>query len=493
MFPDGKLILILIAIYILIRLPLLSYLPFVQDESIYSIMIQEQAAHPTLIPTLFGYPMSWKPMLFFWTYSIITHVTLALPIPIEAAFRLPSFLFGLLTVPLLYLVIKKVEPTGSRAVAFFSTIIFMFTLVSSYPQDALLLDSMMFFLMVCALYLYIDSGNRLGSYRFLLAGALVFVAFFVKLLLVFMVPVLALTYIYLKDKFSIREPLFWISLLAAPLAFVIHFMLLNSAGLSGELYSSEMTSHLVKDDIGATMNAFIGSMTHFIPGCGIWFALSLAGLWLYGRREPFMAVWYMFILFPLISGNFMIWYYLPVMPAIAYFAALTLVKHDGEERLDKFFMIIFSMMLLASVALCLMVYATIYGDYMPQKDVGMMMAGKENVLVLGRYNPAILTYKMLNEGSYGRVRDVGWILEQKNMPKEDAGALIQDYHKQVANMTDGSFSAMFTAQDWSFRKDTNITSFDYVVLVGQDAVMPGNYSVLYNKSNLTIYRLGVGG
>jgi hypothetical protein len=270
-------------------------------------------------------------------------------------------------------------------------------------------------------------------------------------------------------------------------------MLLNSAGLSGELYSSEMTSHLVKDDIGATMNAFIGSMTHFIPGCGIWFALSLAGLWLYGRREPFMAVWYMFILFPLISGNFMIWYYLPVMPAIAYFAALTLVKHDGEERLDKFFMIIFSMMLLASVALCLMVYATIYGDYMPQKDVGMMMAGKENVLVLGRYNPAILTYKMLNEGSYGRVRDVGWILEQKNMPKEDAGALIQDYHKQVANMTDGSFSAMFTAQDWSFRKDTNITSFDYVVLVGQDAVMPGNYSVLYNKSNLTIYRLGVGG
>ena len=101
---DKSLLIILAALFLLSRIPAMLYMPFVQDESLYSVMIEEQAAHPTLIPTLFGYPVSWKPALFFWTYAALSRVQL----PIELAYRLPSLAFGLLTVIIIGLLVENV-------------------------------------------------------------------------------------------------------------------------------------------------------------------------------------------------------------------------------------------------------------------------------------------------------------------------------------------------------------------------------------------------
>jgi len=58
-------ILALVVVCLLTRLPILFTMPFVQDEGLYSIMVEEQRLHPALIPTFLDSPVSWKPPLFF--------------------------------------------------------------------------------------------------------------------------------------------------------------------------------------------------------------------------------------------------------------------------------------------------------------------------------------------------------------------------------------------------------------------------------------------
>ena len=60
---------VLVVFYLITRLPVLDYLPLVQDEALYSIMIEEQRESLTLVPTFLGYEVSWKMAPFFWIYS----------------------------------------------------------------------------------------------------------------------------------------------------------------------------------------------------------------------------------------------------------------------------------------------------------------------------------------------------------------------------------------------------------------------------------------
>ena len=87
-----KMLLIFTAIYLLTRLFFISAIPFMQDESIYAVMIEEQAAHPTTVVTIFGYEVAWKPPLFFWFGGIFANVLRNIPIPLEAIYRLPTLL-----------------------------------------------------------------------------------------------------------------------------------------------------------------------------------------------------------------------------------------------------------------------------------------------------------------------------------------------------------------------------------------------------------------
>ncbi|MBU0532571.1 glycosyltransferase family 39 protein [Candidatus Micrarchaeota archaeon] len=467
---ESNLLLLLLVVYLLTRIPLLFYLPFVQDEALYAIMIEEQKDGFTLIPTFLNYQVSWKPPLFFWVYSIFPE----LPIQLEANYRFPSFLFGFLSIPFLYYFFRNCNI--SKNLSFFSVLIFLCSFITMYGQTAILTDSMLFFLICASLFVY--SEENLGDWRFLLAGLLAFAAFFVKLVIAFMIPILAIAYFYDKRK-TLKKPLFLLSLLAVPLAFLLNYILF--ADLATEFYEGNILSHLLHPTglLGQVAN-FVGAFNIFLEGAIIWFALSLFGLWKHWKENKVMTCWFALSIFPLLTGFFMAWYFLPIMPAVTYFAGMALLKWDGKERIDTFFALFFGATLLISLyGAFFFTYVSYHDAFTPQKEAGLLISGKENVAIIGTYTPGVLAYKMLSEKkSLGAPLDVGWIL-YVDINQSYVSDFAVDYYSDKYNVVDGSFSGIFTSPG-IYRKDTNISSFDYIVVVGP--YMLEEYELLYNSS-----------
>lgn len=481
---EGSLVLFLLVLYLIIRLPLLGYLPLVKDEALYAIMVEEQSHEMTAIPTFLGYPVSWKPSPFFWIHLPFS----GLGLPLEVSYRLPSFLFGLMTIPLLYGLFKNVG--ASKHVAFFSCAIFTVTLVSIYPNVALLTDSLNFLLVCGALYLY--TMEKGPDSRFLAAAVLSFMAFFVKLVVASIIPVLAVAYFLTREKKTeaFRNPFFLASLSAVPVAFMVHLSMLEGLGLGSQLYVSDIGGHLVSaEGLGGQLKNLFGSTSIFLLSAGIWFTLSLAGLYKYWKENLFMALWYALILFPFLSGYFMMWYFLPVMPAVSFFATLILIKWKNSEKPDAFFILVFAVSSFLTLLLAGGLYVSLHADYLPEKEAGLMLAGKENVLVLGTYTPSVLAYKMLSEyGESGHPLEVGWITGPGTMTQEQVEDYSHDYHSNDYPVVGGSFSGLFTSESW-FRKDYQGSKFDYIVVAGNYTPPAPGSSVIYNRSHITIYRV----
>src|SRR5208283_866775 len=205
---DVRNMLFIALAYIIPRLIFILLTPLMLDEALYTVMISEQMHHITLIPTFLSYPMSWKPAPFFWLYGLIANPLLAAGLPLEFAFRFPSLLFGLLSLLPLYLVLRKAG--ASKGVAFLSLVVFIFSGISVYPQSTVLTDAPLFLCIILSMFLYME--DRYGRWRFLAAGLLAFLAFFFKLVFAFMPPVLAVAWFFLKDKKTLRDPVFLFSL-----------------------------------------------------------------------------------------------------------------------------------------------------------------------------------------------------------------------------------------------------------------------------------------
>jgi hypothetical protein len=485
---DRECLIVLAVVYLLLRLPLLSFTPLIQDENLYAMMAQEQLQHLTLLPTFLGYAVSWKPALTFWVYAGFSKLFSGL-LPLEAVYRFPSVLFGLLSIPPLYFLLRNAGST--RLFAFFTLLIAVVSVISIYPQAAFLTDSLLFLLICSSLWLYTES--RLPAWRFLAAGALAFAAFFVKLVIAFMIPLLAAVYFYAQRRETLRNPLFLVSLLAVPAALLLNFALLQSSSLATQLYVSDIGGHLLGP--GGTAAEAIqlrDSASTFFSLCGIWFALSLYGLWKYWRTDLFMACWYLLLVFPLLTGAFMPWYFLPVLPAVAYFAVAALMRWEGKEKVDRFFLIILSLLLLASIPLLAFYYLELRESTLPQEGAGLLLSGKENALIIGTYAPDIIAYKTLTElRASGQSLDVGWIDLPSPPTEAEVLTYVSDYHSMKYPIVDGSFTSSFTTNA-TFRKDSNLTSFDYVAVVdGQNISLPG-FSAIYNETydgefNVTVY------
>jgi 4-amino-4-deoxy-L-arabinose transferase-like glycosyltransferase len=478
---QSRFIIALVLIFLITRLPLLAYLPLVMDEAVYGIMIEAQVHAPTVVPTFLGYPMSWKPALFFWTASAFSH----LPLPMEIAYRLPSFLFGLATIPIVFQILRKAGATDSCA--FFSTAIFLLSMFTIYPNAAALIDSMMFFLISLAVLTYMN--EEWGRKRFLLAAAIAFIAFFTKFILAAMIPVLAIAYFYFKRKETLRDRLFLLSLLAVPLAFSLNLALFQQNGLGNELVIPLGSNTVSPNGLQGQLMRASGAIMTLLLGGGIWAAISVPGFLAHWRKNLFMACWYALTIFPMLAGTYMIWYFLPVMPAIAYFAFMSLGMWKGQVRLDKLFYITFAMLAIASLGLASFLYYYLHEFNVAEKNAGLMLSGKENVLIIGKYPPTLVAYKYLTElkGSpSGTPKDFGWITSVAQISDERMAEYLADYHSGKFPIVDGTFSEFFTTNQ-TFRKDTNITRFDYVAVVGSNVVPHGCRDVLSNDSGIVVF------
>ncbi len=472
------LLLILIVIYLVTRIPLLFYLPFIQDEALYAVMIAEQAENPTIIPTFLDYYVGWKPVPFFWLHIPFNE----LPIPIEAKLRLPSMLAGLASIPILFRLLRN---SGiSKNATFFTMILFLFSFVTAYPHGALLTDSILFLLISSALLLY--SEKSLGRWRFLGAAALTFLAFFTKLFLAFMIPVLAIAYFFTHDKKALKQPAFLLSLLAIPLAIASYYLIFSMSGLLGEIQFSIGSNISNPQGLEGHISVMFGAVGMLLEGAGVWFALSLFGFLKYWRGNIFMSVWYVLSIFPMLTGSFMPWYFLPVAPAMAYFGVMLLLMWKGKERIDTLFWAVLAMALVVTISLSAFIYVfELHDRFYPQKEAGLLLSGKDNVLILGIYHPGIFSYKIMNEPE---PKDFGWILVPQNTSDAVLVQYILDYKSENYPTQDGSFGSMFSSAQ-TFRKDSNITEFDYIVVVGKRDFIPSGSQIIFNKSRIVIHKM----
>jgi 4-amino-4-deoxy-L-arabinose transferase-like glycosyltransferase len=478
---DSVLLMALSAVYLVTRLPFMVLMPFIQDEAIYAIMIEEQAAKFTLIPTFLGFPVSWKPVLFFWLNVLPSRLDL----PLEVAYRFPSLLFGLATIPLLFRLLKNAG--ASSSMAFYSLLIFSFSMFTLYPQTTLLLDSMAFFLICLSLWLY--SEKKIGKARFLGAAAAAAAAFLVKLVIAFMIPLLAVAYFLQCDKKMLKDRAFLLSLIAVPLSFFAYGMLLGGAGLAGET-ATEVGNHLLNPlGLDAQVNQLVVSFLMLVlSGNIIWISFSLVGFLTSWKENLFLSAWFLFTIFPFLGAAMLPWYYLPVMPAVGYFACIPLLMWKGKEKPDKVFKV-FLALLIVFVSVATLYSYWLLKDFNDYREAGSFLSGKENVLIVGQYIPSVVAYKILPELRSGRRIDFGWIAFPDNLSADYSPVYAADYHSGRFHAVDGSFSSMFVEKS-VFRKETNITKFDYVAVLGsENLTLPGR-DIVFNRSGVIIYAGG---
>jgi hypothetical protein len=469
----------LTVIYILTRLPLLGYLPFIQDEAIYTIMIGEQHDHPTIIPTLFGYPISWKMAPFFWLYSFLTGFTQWFG-P-EAGFRIPSMVFGYLCLVPLYLIMRHFS---DDARAFLSCILYLVSFVSIYPNTSLLIDSPAFLIILLSLYFYVVKGNPLAG------GAFAAIAFTFKLVTAFISPILAIGYFVLIGKKEMAADKMFVASLALPLLAALgNYLLLSPFGGGDQVYFEELLPRLLSSGVQVDLFTRLSmSLNTLAYSMGPVFLLSIFGFVKNWRNHRFMSFYYALAILPFLAATQYPWYYLPVLPAVAFFAALAVYDSRKGWKGNLAGLIIAAAACAVSLMLVWGAYLALHNLHGAEKTAGDILAGKENVLIIGHFKPGILAYKELGERrTLDRPLDYGFILGPPSFGGDDAAAFVRDYNTAAVPAENGSFSGMYTSSS-IFRKDTHVTSFDYLVLSGDLGFSLNGPEILLQDGDIIIYK-----
>jgi hypothetical protein len=471
----------LFIIYLLTRLPFLTALPFMKDEGVYSIMIEEQISNPTLELTFLGQPVLWKPPLMFWTYGAFVQFLRGLPIPIEAVYRLPGTFFGFLNTLLVFSIMERA--LGDRKLAVLGAFVYLTLFVPIHTDSRVLTDTLCGTFVFAGILAYLEG---LGNSRFfLVGGVLTFLAYFVKQTNAAIVPLLALALLAEKDRKRLGDPLFLLSLLGFPLAMWLFNMIIGlpPAGDAVFLAENYILGKLDFAHIG-------GSLLTFFPMAVIWFPLSIFGFFRNWRRNLMMSLWYVLMAFPMVAGGMMPFYFYPVMPAVAFFALQFIIRESGGKIVtDRFFYMIFILLSFTGLVLGAAFNHYYHDVYIEEKAAGEFLAGKENVMIVGDYAPSIPAYKMLEEKrASGRWLDYGMIIFMNISANTSTyDAFIADYGLKgdPSALADGDFTELFSASK-TFRKKTGITEFDFICVVGNSSVGPGGRLVL-DEPRIQVY------
>lgn len=485
----GRMLAAISIFCLLAHLPFLAMIPMVKDEGPYSMMIEEQISHPSTVVTFFGYEVGWKPPLMFWTYGAAVQFLRGLPIPLEAVYRLPGTAFGLANALLVFLLFEAL--LKDRKEAFFVTLVYLTTFLPIHVDSRVLTDSMMGTAVLAGVLAYVRSAE---DRRWYAAGGLaILFSYFIKQTLAAIIPVLALAFFFGKDRRRLQDPLLYASFIGLPLAMWL-FEMSIAPMLGSETVGTAVSLSVLENYILPNLRwqSAVASLLTFFPLSCVWFPVSMYGFAKNWRRSPMLSAWYIMSVFPLFAGTMMAFYFYPVIPAMSYFA-LQLVQRDaaGRVRRDAFFMMAFLMMGAVTLGMGAINHASFNDIYQGQKEAGEFLAGKENVLIIGEYSSEVFSYKALWENrASGGWLDFGLIIFNES---EDSPALyrsfMSDYYHQPGNVVDGNFARFFADRENIFRKDTNITRFDYVCITGGHDFNPGG-ELVFERNYSKVYHVG---
>ncbi len=478
--------LLLLLVYFIPHALLLTYMPMKLDECLYAIMIEEQIEKPTIIPTFLGYEVGWKPPVYFWAAGVLVVILKQMSfLPLDAVYKLPNVFFGFVNLILFYALIKKT--TKNEKIAFLCGVAFALTPLVMFLDNSVLTDTLSLTFILAAVLTYLK-GEETPVF-FLLAGMFGFLGFFTKQVNALVAPIVIAFHFFQNDRKMLLHPFFIISVLLIPAAFLLNYALYADVAQAQSVFYD-----LIGSKLGQITNPLflVGSLYFFMALAAVWFFLSVLGFARWWRESAMFTAWYALILFPLVAGNLMPWYFLPVMPAVVYFAVKAMAYDEKRKlRIDRFFRIMFVIMAAFNLLIGMLVFYAVENQYSAEKRAGEWLAGRENVLIIGKYSPTVFAYKMLEEKrgagawlDYGMVFSGGLVGE---VPFGKIAPFLKDYYGPQENITDGNFGKMFF-EPGIYRKDTNIMDFDYVVFAGvENPQMDGD--LVFNESSIEIYHL----
>lgn len=473
--------------YFLLRLPFIATLPLLRDENLYALMADEMAAHPSITAHLFSQELNWRPALPFFVLAAFSQPLSHLPLPIEAAYRLPSVLFGAACVLLVYAFINELYKNADFALA--SAAIFAFNPLVIYVNNTALVDSLLLFFMLLCLLCYVR-GMRNPKY-FLAAGCFAFFAFMVKTVVAFLLPPLAIALIFLHCPKMLGNRFFLLSLLAIPLAVCAYYFTFQDKQLFFDDFAHNAMQKLPSGgelSIPSLINRAWGSLWLFFAFCIVWLGFYASGMLLYWRKHVFLLFWCLFIVFAISGGAGMPWYYLPIMPPLCAFAALPIL---AGQKADKFTFLALSLLLCASAALSTYFYVQNAFGFSIQweKQAGIYLQGKNNTLLIGDYAAGTLFYKLHFENPRTTFCWLNLNSSQNSTPYLVRSA-IYDYGSLSQPQAYTRLADFFWEQR-DFKLQCNVPQkFDYVAAVNINesifSSMP-QYKKLAQFQNLTVY------
>lgn len=477
-------ILLLLVCSFLFHLIFIAAHPFYLDEVLYTGMIDEQKEHLTLVPTYLGYEAGWKPPLFFWVFSFITKISALMSNSFELVYRLPNILFAMANVVLAYLVFRKA--LGKEG-AYFAAALYAFAFVFVYTNERLLIDTFATTMILASIYFY--TGEAKGWKKFAPGGLFMFLAFLSKSFVAFVIPAVAVAYLFQNRRKELFSAAFIVSLAAIPLALGIHYFSLEKS-VADEVFFIDMMGKLGKE--GQFMERLGGTVNTLFVFLNILLVASIAGFAYSWKENYAMSAWFALGLLASIGSYMLPWYFYAVLPPMVFFAIRFMQRDPGSGKcvMDDFFKFVF---VLAVGINILLAYAwfNFLVEVGEEKTVGLFLAGKGNVAIIGDYGPAstVIAYKLLEEkGKYGERQDFGWIIIPKaGLNGEILLDFMLDYRTDKYEVNEENFVRLFWTQE-IFRKKTNASDFEYVVVSGAVQPEAGGYEKIYSGREIAVYK-----
>jgi len=300
------------------------------DEAIYAKVAKNMAKSGEYIVQRWDPKKVWyeKPPLYMWSAAVFMNLIGVS----EWAVRLPSAILGLLTVLLVY---KFGKEMFGKVVGFISAFTLLTTFHFLYYTRASMLDVALTFFITLSLYFYwrtfLDRGNvRFWVLAGLSMGAAVMVKNVVGLLPLAVVSVNEYAYIFSKEKTiskSLVKNVCLMLLGSAVIVFPWHLEMLRRFGM--DFVNNYLIYHVFTRGI---MNVeekgkpLLWYITVMKVSMRVWFIAFLGALpyslylkFVKGQREHrFLIIWaVLFFIFFSISRSKLIWYIIPVYPAVS--------------------------------------------------------------------------------------------------------------------------------------------------------------------------------
>ncbi len=490
-------IILLIFFSIIVRAFLPAGAPFTGDEGLYAQEIDEMLRDPSAYTTYMGEYVPWKPPLMFYVYSLSAKLVEPLNLPIEIVYRLPNYLFSILTVVMFYLLTKNI--TKNEEVSFASALIFTTSPYLLVLNTLLMTDTLLICLLVISLFFYTNENSKTKPYLFLIGGLFAGLAFLTKSIAALIVIPLVIAYYYLNNKTVFKQKIFWSSFVFILFSILLSYTIFGKTWATQGLIDINRAFLVADSDLKFILITILGNLIIFfamslpwLPFC-VGFLLNKKKKKIVNKNtQNFLLFWLIFLIFPFLVPGMLFWYVLPAVPA---FIILTAFSITGKE-FDKMAKVMFLALLIVSTVFSYMIAYDFSETKVrfTQKDMGEFLANKKNVAIITYYASGLLYYKFHNE-THQTFNDtlILFITDPNNIPIEELRNFVNNNQKiddaHAINYLKGLYSAGFE-KPIAIQGNQSL-DIRYVVLDSQvpdyQRIVGDGFSLIYNNKRYYVY------